>query len=157
MVPRVLDPRPTDDGLVWIKPKQAGYRLAIAVPQLRPSDRPAQCTNHNLTYHGAARKPEPDHRVRTRPDQVPDRRVVAVDHPAIARHDGLYASAELLSGQRLPAWPMVDRVQLNERYRELTRKCPAERRLPRTGVAHHRHPSHATTLSGTQSRGPFIR
>src|SRR6266536_1917557 len=135
-------PGPCDDGVLGIEREQIAPPLPVTIPQRGPQRRSFQRAPYDPAHNCPPWWVDPDDRVRTRPHQLPHRGVVAVHHPTVRRDGGGDSGAELVGWQRLPAWLVIDRIQLHPGHAQLLSERPRDGGLTRTGVAHHRYPAH---------------
>lgn len=152
----MVRPRPQQDVLLRITPKQSAESLPIAVPQLLAGPASTQCAWDQLGHYPPSRWIENDDRIRARPDDLLDAAVVTVDHPRVAGRGGIDPASELLVVQADPPRLVEDRVEFDVRRAEASGQGSSDGSLPGTGNTNHRYPTHDRAIyaepAGQQSQ-----
>ena len=92
------------------------------------------------------RSVEPHDGIRTRPHELADRRVVAVNHPACRPRARINHAPKLLVRKLDSVRLMSDRIELDVRRADALGNASREGGLPRARVADHHHALHAQRI-----------
>ncbi len=141
-VDRVPGPRPRDDRLLRVPAEEVCPPFPVAVPQFGAEGDAAQRAPDEPPHHQQAGQVDPDHGVRARPDQRPDRAVVPVDDPGVTAGHRRDPAAELALVQGNPARLVEERIEFYEREAEVTCERTGDGGLSRSRDTDHRDSPH---------------